>query len=307
MNTMHKTTGLAVAVTTSFALAGLASEGALARGSAGTDAEIRALRAELARTRTETQAQIDALRAELAKTHSETVAESKAAVEKVEAAQQKIDEQHEHLESHMQEHHNLLFLRGGYAALSHDRKQEVFISNSRIADTPGGNIQNGEGGYVGAGFDFRLSDGLYGLTDYADLDGELMFEYKNYGTNYSALVKFLTGLDLKNQVSQFTLTASPKIKFSKLGDFRPWIIPAGLALHVINPPSSGVTYLNPGLMVGLGTEYKIWKDLYAGVDFRYHWTGGEFNYTAKAPNGTTVLNKTVIDGFTTGAYLGFGF
>lgn len=135
-----------------------------------------------------------------------------------------------------------------------------------------------------------------------------MFEYKDYGTTSNELVNFLTNkqLTIKNAVSQFTLTASPKIKFTQLGDFRPWIIPFGLALHVISPPSSGVTYLNPGLMLGFGAEYKLWKDLYAGLDFRYHWTGGALDYKSTV-DGVTILNETSLDGFTTGAYLGFGF
>ena len=112
---------------------------------------------------------------------------------------------------------------------------------------------------------------------------------------------------VENQLTQFTLTASPKIKFTSLGDFRPWIIPFGLGLHVISPPSSGVTVLNPGLMVGAGAEYKLWKDLYAGFDFRYHFTGDDLAYKARLPGGATLYNKTRTDGFTTGAYLGFGF
>ena len=42
-------------------------------------------------------------------------------------------------------------------------------------------------------------------------------------------------------VNQFTLTAAPKIKFLEGAKFRPWIIPAGLAIHVISPPSESIT------------------------------------------------------------------
>jgi len=76
---------------------------------------------------------------------------------------------------------------------------------------------------------------------------------------------------------------------------------------VISPPSSGVTVLNPGLMLGTGLEYRVWKELWVGADFRYNFTGGDLDYKAKLPNGTTVYNKTNTDGLTAGAYIGFGF
>jgi len=308
MNTQNKTIILSAALSATLGLAGLAPETASARSASATDAEIRALRAELARTRSETEAQIQALRAELAKTHSETKADVRASETKIEAKQQQIEQQIAHQEEHQQEHHNLIFFRGGYAALSHARDNELFINNPNIANTSGDNKENGDGWYVGAGFDFRLSDDVWGLWDGANVDGELMFEYKDYGTTSNEFVNYATQnkLTIENQVSQFTLTASPKVKFTQLGDFRPWIIPVGLGLHVISPPSSGVTYLDPGLMVGAGAEYKLWKDLYAGLDFRYHWTGGALNYKTTV-DGVTVLNKTVLDGFTTGAYVGLGF
>ena len=44
--------------------------------------------------------------------------------------------------------------------------------------------------------------------------------------------------------------------------------------------------LNPGLMLGTGLEYRIWKNLWAGVDFRYNFTGGDFvsNVVGKDPD-----------------------
>jgi hypothetical protein len=97
-------------------------------------------------------------------------------------------------------------------------------------------------------------------------------------------------------VSQFTLSAAPKIKFNQLSalGIRPWVMPLGLALHVISPPSDGVTVFNPGMMFGGGMEYNIWGDLWAGFDARYHLTGGD-------------LDGTNTDGFTAGGYVGFGF
>ena len=95
-------------------------------------------------------------------------------------------------------------------------------------------------------------------------------------------------------VSQFTLTASPKIKFFEGSRFRPWIIPAGLGIHVISPPSESITVLIPGVMFGIGADYRIWKNFFVGVDGRYHLTSGR-------------TDGIKIDGMTAGGYLGIGF
>ena len=50
----------------------------------------------------------------------------------------------------------------------------------------------------------------------------------------------------------------------------------------------------PGVVFAGGAEYRIWKDFYAGVDARYHITGGK-------KDGINV------DGLTAGGYLGIGF
>jgi hypothetical protein len=114
------------------------------------------------------------------------------------------------------------------------------------------------------------------------------------GTTGALLGNATAGKTNKVTVNQFTLTASPKIKFLKGSDFRPWIIPAGFALHVVSPPSESITVLNPGIMFGAGADYRVWKDIFVGVDGRYHLTGS-------AADGVNT------DGFTAGGYLGIGF
>jgi hypothetical protein len=251
-----------------------------------------------------------ALRSELARARSET----RANAEKMEAQQQKVEQQLAEAEEHEKEHHDLLFFRGGYAKMEHGRGyknlplQETLLQNNEFGDN--------DGWYVGAGFDHRLTDDFWGLTDIASLDGEVMFEYKNFGTGKNTLVTVVDDLvtpgegggtvgTIENKITQFTLTAAPKIKFRNLGNFRPWIIPFGLGIHVISPPSSGVTVLNPGLMLGAGAEYKIWGDLWAGLDFRYHFTGDDLDIKSKG--GAVKLKGVDTDGLTAGAYIGFGF
>ncbi|MFM8445184.1 MAG: hypothetical protein ACKN9W_17825 [Methylococcus sp.] len=290
------------------AIVGLLGTGGLA--SASESAELRALRAEIARLRAENRAEIQGLKQELALSQSQGRADSKVVSDKLEAQEQKLEQQVKANTVEEQAHRNLVFFRSGYAALSNAREGELFINNVFIADT-NPHQGNGNGWYIGGGFDFNITPDIWGHLEGIQLDAELMFEYKDYGTTQNELVNFLTqkSLTIENQVSGFTLTASPKIKFTQLGDFRPWIIPVGLGIHVISPPSSGVTYLDPGLMVGVGSEYRIWEQIYAGVDFRYHFTGGALNYksTPNTVNGATILNSTDLNGLTAGAYLGFGF
>jgi opacity protein-like surface antigen len=90
-----------------------------------------------------------------------------------------------------------------------------------------------------------------------------------------------------------TVSASPKIKFTQWGKFQPWIIPAGLDIHVISPPSDPVTVLDVGFQVGAGAEYTLWKSLKVGVDGRWHWTDDQ-----------TFTNNEF---WTVGGYLGIGF
>ncbi|MCK5190934.1 MAG: porin family protein, partial [Methylococcales bacterium] len=76
--------------------------------------------------------------------------------------------------------------------------------------------------------------------------------------------------------------------------FRPWIIPAGFGLHVISPPSDGVTVTAPGIFFGAGADYNVWKSITVGFDGRYHLVS---NTTADVD----------LDGFEVGGYVGFGF
>lgn len=332
MNMIRKTSGLTAFMAAGVAIATLAPQAAFAhkpvvRSSVKSSSSVQG---DLERRLQMMEDEMRALRAELAKSRSE----NQATDEKLQAEHQQVQEQMAEHQAKGDSRSSFLFFRGGYAKMSHARNSELLLNNdvTRTLGLSGTfDKKDGEGWYVGAGFDHRLTDDLWGMTDMVSVDGEVMFEYKNFGSSHNTTVDVvlspvgttaLGGTDaanaaspgtangvvnIKNQVTQFTLTASPKIKFNNLGIFRPWIIPFGLGIHVISPPSSGVTVLDPGLMVGTGMEINLWKDLWAGFDFRYHFTGNDLAYKYKLPNGTTLLNKTNIDGFTTGAYLGFGF
>jgi len=201
---------------------------------------------------------------------------------------------------------NMVFFRTGYAGNDMSRRGEI------LTDTAGGlgiaTQSNGskDGWYFGAGFDFNLSEDAFGFSDSTEILAELMFEYKEFDRQNQALNPLLTLVNTavanvptpgagSVSVSQFTLTASPKIKFMKGSKFRPWIAPVGFALHVISPPSNGVTVLEPSMHFAIGADYNLWKNIYVGADFRYNLTMGQ------------TLDGTDVDGLTTGAYLGIGF
>jgi len=199
---------------------------------------------------------------------------------------------------------NMVFFRGGFARQDHKRNG-VSIYSDVAGSQLGlpGEVGDNEGWYIGAGFDFSLVDDFWGVLDKTEVLGELMVEYREFSDNTRGNVlaqnpTFLaTGVMVPTRevtVSQLTLSASPKIKFMKGSNFRPWVIPIGLGLHVISPPSESITVLNPGLQFGGGVDYKVWKNLYVGADARYHLTGG---------SGDGINT----DGFTAGGYLGIGF
>lgn len=210
---------------------------------------------------------------------------------------------------------NMVFFRGGWARVDHTRNG-VSIQ-SQVAPVGAQDQADKDGFYVGAGFDFSLDDNLFGLMDNTEVLAELMFDYKEFSNNTqgNALANNPTivagpALDAAGgnafgttnigaqprdvTVSMFTLSASPKIKFMKGSDFRPWIIPVGLALNVISPPSESITVLNPAMMFGAGADYKVWKNIYVGADARYNLSFGD-------------ADGVDTDGFEAGGYLGIGF
>ncbi|MCH9638506.1 MAG: porin family protein [Betaproteobacteria bacterium] len=199
----------------------------------------------------------------------------------------------------------MLFFRGGFAHAAQGRNGVTLQSN--VAPLGAQEQGDKDAWYVGAGIDWRLTRDVWGVMSRTDVFAELMFEYKRFGgqqgnvlanspTQLAGPVIGATVADNPRNVtvSQFTLTAAPKIKFLEGSKLRPWIIPAGLAIHVISPPSESITVLTPGVMFAAGADYNIWKDFYVGLDARYHVTGGKHD-------GVNV------DGLTAGGYLGIGF
>ena len=244
---------------------------------------------------------------------------------------------------------HMIFFRGGYARNDGSREGSILTdANARNEGTGGnvgglgvttsqltGNSPNGnqDAWYFGAGFEFNLTNDLFGLIDNTSLLGEVTLNYKEFddedlnraplgtaandsatgaagvgsvpaavcggaGGNTAGLVSGGAGpygsCSANVTVTQITLTAAPKIKFMHGSKFRPWIIPAGFGLHVISPPSDGVTVTAPGIFFGAGADYNVWKSITVGFDGRYHLVS---NTTADVD----------LDGFEVGGYVGFGF
>jgi opacity protein-like surface antigen len=195
---------------------------------------------------------------------------------------------------------NMVFFRGGYARSNRHRPGVSIMS--QVVPVVAQDTADKDAWYFGAGLDFSVDDNLFGLMDNTEVLGEVMFEYKEFNdtvqgnalaTNPTPLV--VAGGSPRNvTVNQFTLAASPKIKFLKGSDFRPWIIPVGFKMDVVSPPTESITVLNPGMMFGLGADYRVWKNIYVGADARWHQSLGR-------------IDGVDTNGLTAGGYIGLGF
>jgi len=161
--------------------------------------------------------------------------------------------------------------------------------------------------YYGGAIDFNMNNDLFGLMDGVSFGIELGIEYSELGEREeSGLTRAITTLDngtgaaaagnLQQDVTvnMLRVSAAPKIRFMEGSKLRPWLIPLGLDLNIISPPSDAVTVLNSGMQFGAGVDYEILPGIYAGVDGRYHWTPDD-------------VDGVDTDGFTLGGSVGFAF
>ena len=189
---------------------------------------------------------------------------------------------------------NRVFFRGGFAALNSGRGGELFTDvHSGLGAGPTNSGSTGY--YVGAGTDLMLTRDLWGMLKEVAVAGEIGVEFKRWNSNTvvnsEALVGNVTPANV--QMTMLTVNVAPKVKFMQGSDFQPWVIPVGLDFHVISPPSNQGGYLDIGVQFGTGAEYRIWKQLWLGVDGRYHLAS---NQTNSANNYGTV-----------GSYIAIGF
>lgn len=267
---------------------------------------------------TSSNAKVDALEAQLQSLQSEVrnlrAASGRPTIDPDTAKVQELDQWMQSTKEH-KEHHgkdNMVFFRGGYGYNVDKRGGTLDPTAANGVGALNGAISNRDSWYFGAGFDFGINDNLFGMMQGTEVLAELMFDYKQLGERKAngALSSAVTlpvnggtgggsvtipGLNTQTAtVNALSLAASPKIKFLKGSNFRPWLIPAGFELTIISPPSDAITVLNPGMMFGAGADYKIWKDVYAGADVRWHQAFDN-------------LDGVNTNGLTAGGYLGLGF
>ena len=187
---------------------------------------------------------------------------------------------------------NVVFFRGGYAGLTSDRGNEVFTDTLRT----NGTNNSKSGYYVGGGLDLMLSKDFWGMMNSVSALGEIGVEFKRWTPHRvrNTTSALLSGTqNSETQLTMLTVDISPKLKFMEGSAFRPWIIPIGLAFHVISPPSNNSNYLDICVQFGAGFEYQVWKEFKLGADARFHL----------ASNQTSTVNNF----FTVGPYIGIGF
>jgi hypothetical protein len=190
---------------------------------------------------------------------------------------------------------NRVFFRGGWATLNSGRGGELFTDGHNAAGENGGT----GGYYVGAGEDIMLTHDVWGMMKEVGIVGEIGVQFTRFNSNTVANsdTRGVTGVSNagtnKVQLTMLTVDVAPKVKFRQGTNFQPWIIPVGLDFIVISPPSNQTTVLDIGVQFGAGAEYRIWKELWLGVDARYHLASNQTN--------------TVNNFGTVGGYVAIGF
>ena len=167
---------------------------------------------------------------------------------------------------------NMVFFRGGYAMATSDRSNELFTDGHSLKGT-GPSNGGSHGYYVGAGEDIMLTKDFWGMMKGIALLGEIGVEFKRFNSetvlNSDNDVAGVPG-KAKVQITMLTVDIAPKVKFMQETNFHPWVIPVGLDFHVISPTSSQTNYLDIGVQFGAGAEYRIWRQLWLGMDGRFH-------------------------------------
>jgi hypothetical protein len=302
---------LGVALATVTMAGALVSPQVLAHSSAERTAQAANRKAEMLEAQLQAmQGEIAALRAQVNATVPTTAVDSQK-VQELDAWMASVKSEPVKAETK----DNMVFFRGGYARQDTQRGgtlDPTYVPG--LGTNPNGllvgPIDDKDAWYMGAGFDFSLDDNLWGLMDGTEVLAELGVNYTELATNqYNGLslpavanLAAATGgaynLPPANSqtatVNMATVSASPKIKFLKGSAFRPWLIPVGFELNIVSPPSNAITVLTPGMVFGVGADYKIWKNLYVGADVRYHY----------APGNVDGINVNTLNA---GGYLGIGF
>jgi opacity protein-like surface antigen len=172
---------------------------------------------------------------------------------------------------------NMVVFRGGYLHLDSNRANELF-TDVRGA---GGLNDSNNGWYIGAWLDMLLTKDAWEMMNDTAVSGEIGIQFNrissqvvlntnNLGITPAGNLGVTNGTPSLQQLTMATISIAPKIRFMQSSRLSPWIIPAGLDLHVFSPPSNGTQYLDVGVQFGAGVDYAVWKAFKVGLDARYH-------------------------------------
>lgn len=183
---------------------------------------------------------------------------------------------------------NMIAFKGGFMRLNSDRADNLF-TDARNPLGAGLN-DNQNGWYVGAWLDLALSKDAWGLMNGTWAVGEIGLQFNRIaskvvtntsnigvGTTPPAGLQVTSTTPSRQQLTMVTIDIAPKLKFMEGSAFRPWLIPVGLDIHVISPPSNQTQYLDVGVQFGAGFEWQVWKAFKLGMDARYHLTANMTN------------------------------
>jgi opacity protein-like surface antigen len=176
---------------------------------------------------------------------------------------------------------NMVFFKGGYVMMNSNRGGQFFADCGLGSNTCNQN-NDSTGWYVGAGLDLVLSKNTWGAMDKTWALGEIGIQFNRISSHTvtgGVTAATGTGGPAKTQLTSVTIDVSPKIKFMEGSAFRPWIIPIGLDIMVISPPSNQTQYLDVGVEFGVGAEYEVWKAFKIGLEGRYHLMANTTNTT----------------------------
>ena len=249
------------------------------------------------------EAQLQAMQAEISRLRAETNRpRSSAEADKV----QELDQWMTSVKSApvaVVEKDHLFSARGGWMHLNDNRGSTSGLGGSGLGEDVLTSGTDKDAFYYGGAIDFNMNNNLFGLMDHTSFLMELGIEYSELGDRKdSGLDNVITtaalgqtiNLQQSVTVNMLRINASPKIKFMHGSKFRPWLIPVGLDINIISPPSDAVTVLNTGMQFGAGAEYEFLKGIVIGADGRYHHTFDD-------------VDGVDTDGFTLGGSLGFKF
>lgn len=284
---------------TALGVAAVLAAGALAAPTASADARVEALEAQvnqMSQMLQEMQGELNRVRDAASRAASENTAkvmeldEWAASVKSAPAA--------EHAKDHT------FSVRGGWSRFNNNRGSTAGLAAAGLGQDLLTSDTDQDAFYYGGAIDFNVNNDLFGLMDHTSFNLELGIEYteikdeRRSGVNqvFAGLHPGVVPGNVQQTVSvnMLRISAAPKIKFMHDSKFRPWLIPVGLDMNIISPPSDAITVLNTGMQFGIGADYEIFDGIVVGADTRYHHTFDD-------------VDGVDTDGFTLGGSVGFKF